>query len=395
MSMNTTNMQRLTNSQILSNIAAVDWDFRETSHIEYTHSFHAYPARFIPEIPRMLIRVLSREDDLNVLDPFCGCGTTLVESLLEGKNAFGIDASPLAALITKVKTKPLHNDLRTLIDRFFANVEMKYNFQHRPEIPQIPNLNHWFPVHMQKELAIILEEIDSVSNVDIKDFFKVAFSSILLSVSYQESDTRYARVEKRIKRGDAIRKLRTQLLFMNHQMMEYSNRLARKGVKAEVFCDDVRSFDPRRLGENTIDLVITSPPYPNAYEYYLYHKYRMYWLGFDPHELRRKEIGVRADYSKDNNLTEQDFYNDMVKCFKMLGVVLKAERYMTCVIGDSIIKGKRIDNSDLIERAGRSCGFGLIHKWSRNINQQRKSFNPKIGSKRNETILILKNRKSS
>mgnify|MGYP001038282638 CR=1 FL=1 len=388
-------MRRTVDDRVLSKIASVDWDFKEASHAEYTHPFHAYPARFIPEIPRMLIRILSTEDDLNTLDPFCGCGTTLVESLLEGKNAFGIDANPLAVLISKVKTKPLHRDLQTSIDKFFANIETKYNFQYQPEIPRIPNLNHWFPAHTQRELTIIREEIDSLSNRDVRDFYRVALSSILLSVSYQESDTRYARVERRIKRGDAIRKLRAQLLFMNRQMAEYSSQLVGKNIKVEVFCDDVRSFDPQRLGENSMDLAVFSPPYPNAYEYYLYHKYRMYWLGFDPHELRQKEIGVRADYSKDNNLTEQDFYNDMAKCFKMLGVVLKTEKYMACVIGDSIIKGKKIDNSSLIERAGRTCGFELIGKWSRNINQRRKSFNPRIGSKRNETILILKNRKAS
>ena len=44
---------------------------------------------------------------------------------------------------------------------------------------------------------------------------------------------------------------------------------------------------PRRVG-----LVITSPPYPNAYEYWLYHKYRMYWLGLDPIAVKKQEIGA-------------------------------------------------------------------------------------------------------
>ena len=69
-----------------------------------THGFHKYPAKFIPQIPKWAInKYLSGSKNKNILDPFCGSGTTLVEGILAGYNTIGIDIDPLSAMISKVK----------------------------------------------------------------------------------------------------------------------------------------------------------------------------------------------------------------------------------------------------------------------------------------------------
>ena len=45
------------------------------------------------------------------------------------------------------------------------------------------------------------------------------------------------------------------------------------------------------------DLVVTSPPYPNAYSYHLYHRSRLIWLGYDPERFKKIEIGSHRKYS--------------------------------------------------------------------------------------------------
>ncbi len=84
----------------------IDWDFREAKTDYLTHGVHPYPAKFIPQIPNALIQELSSVGD-TVLDIFCGSGTTLAEALLLKRNAIGIDANPLACLISKAKGFPL------------------------------------------------------------------------------------------------------------------------------------------------------------------------------------------------------------------------------------------------------------------------------------------------
>ena len=96
-------------------LEAVDFDFHGTNTGYLTHGLHPYPAKYIPQIPAALIRELSNTGDA-VADIFCGSGTTLVEALLAGRNAIGIDANPLACLISKAKTTVFRSgDKDTLI----------------------------------------------------------------------------------------------------------------------------------------------------------------------------------------------------------------------------------------------------------------------------------------
>ncbi|NJN98715.1 MAG: hypothetical protein HC875_33820 [Anaerolineales bacterium] len=80
----------------------LEWDFVNANTGYLTHSLHPYPAKFIPQIPNAMIQELSSFGE-TVLDPFCGSGTTLVEARRLGRNAVGIDANPLACLISRAK----------------------------------------------------------------------------------------------------------------------------------------------------------------------------------------------------------------------------------------------------------------------------------------------------
>src|SRR5437016_5803893 len=87
-------------------LSDMDWDFRDASTNYLSHGLHPYPAKFIPQIPQTLIREFSSVGD-TVGDIFCGSGTTLVEGLLLKRHVIGIDANPLACLISAAKTSQL------------------------------------------------------------------------------------------------------------------------------------------------------------------------------------------------------------------------------------------------------------------------------------------------
>ena len=93
-------------------------------------------------------------------------------------------------------------------------------------------------------------------------------------------------------------------------------REKRQPVTSQVINNDVRTLEhfPPNL---RVQLVITSPPYPNAFDYFLYHRHRMFWLGYDPIVMSRKEIGSHLNYQR-KGTTEQNiaaFKNAMLLCF--------------------------------------------------------------------------------
>ena len=104
------------NDHALTRLDDIEWDFRSATTTYLTHNLHPYPAKFIPQIPRTLIQELSSAEE-TVADIFCGSGTTLLEALSLKRRAIGIDASPLAVLISKAKSTPLSDaDFEELTD---------------------------------------------------------------------------------------------------------------------------------------------------------------------------------------------------------------------------------------------------------------------------------------
>lgn len=358
---------------VVSRLESVAWDFSEARTNTGPHRIHPYPARFIPQIPRRLIDLFHPGDDAPVLDPFCGSGTTLVEAASVGLPAVGIDLHPLATLIAKVKTTPvpgcLNQTASDICKRARKNVELGL-----VKIPPIPRLDHWFQKDVQFALAALVAEIESVNDVRVADTLKVALSSMIVRVSNQESDTRYAAVEKNLSQETVWKGFIRTVESVALSLEDIGADLFRKEPQVKVITQDIMQVAPSDLG-NDIGLVITSPPYPNAYEYWLYHKYRMYWLGMDPLAVKKAEIGARPHYFKKNPQTEHDFERQMSRCFWLLSKTVRQGCYACFIVGRSVIHGRHIDNECLLERAAEPHGFRKVGSVERRIAPHRKSFN--------------------
>lgn len=140
------------------------------------------------------------------------------------------------------------------------------------------------------------------------------------------------------------------------------------------------------------DLVVTSPPYPNAYSYHLYHRTRLLWLGHDPSRLKQVEIGSHRKYSAKSRhrATPATFQYEFEQVFCLLRKSLRSNRYACFVIGDSTVGGEHMDNSSILASAGAKFGFKEVKRIRRTIAPTRKSFNPRMGRIKNENILILR-----
>lgn len=385
------------NSDELKKIKEIDWDFSNEKTNFFPHNFHSYPAKFIPQIPFYLIKLFSNIGD-TVYDPFCGSGTTLVEAIRLERNAIGNDANPLAVLISKVKTTAI-TPVKLLQLKKIIEIIKKFDIVISPSNKlkniatlqkfKIQNIDYWFESFVIEELLFIKNKVEELEDIKLRNFCFLALSYIIISVSNQDSDTRYTKVRKNIKALDTINKFCNRLNYMIKDM-ETNYKILEK-CNSEIIIEDTRRENIFK--ENIADIVITSPPYPNAYDYHLYHKHRMNLLEMDPLELKKIEIGAHAHYSKNNGLTEFDFKEDMFKCFKNISKILKKDKYFFIVIGNSIIKGRNIQNNELLKSLSDKTNFKFMYEIDRKINLTKKSFNPVIGKIKNEKIMVFINNK--
>src|SRR5438034_514888 len=203
---------------------SVDWNFASSLPRQGVHSIHPYPARFIPQIPRQLIRLFHPQDGSGVFDPFCGCGTTLVEAIDQGLDACGVDLNPLACLIAKVKTTRLPRDISDVIRTTVAASREAYETGAIP-LPEIPRLSHWFKPEVQSALTAITSVVEREEDEPIREALQVAVSNIIVQVSNQESDTRYAAVEKNISAENVFSRFERAAFSLNQALMDFSGGL--------------------------------------------------------------------------------------------------------------------------------------------------------------------------
>lgn len=360
----------------------VDWNFPLSSKQRNLHNVHPYPAKFIPEIPRELIRTLGVPDKSIVFDPFCGSGVTLVEAQSAGYESLGVDLNPIACLISRVKTQNLDASLDLIAEQIVASAD---NYSMSSSHAAIPNLEHWFRPEISLRLSQIVQAVDDQDLAEItRDAFRAAISSIIVRVSNQESDTRYAAKEHELTSEDVTR------LFLNscYSLTKFRGHATPDQPKAQVIQSDILELSPDAI-ESPVGLVITSPPYPAAYEYWLYHKYRMYWLGYDPVAVREKEIGARPHYFKKNPPTPADFEDQIAHIMWLVKESAVQSAHVCFVVGPSKIKGEIIDNAAIVEAAAKRHGFRLESRISRQVDRGRKSFNLAHARIDDEAVLIF------
>ncbi len=359
----------------------------DTSYL--THSLHPYPAKFPPQLPRKILEEYAKKGQ-TVLDPFCGSGTTLIEAMICGVNAIGVDVNGLSVLLSQVKTTPLCEEQFSKIEMFISQIQneiIRWTSNCRPkiQIKEIEGQDHWFQKNVSEEISFILDKIHLQQDVDIQNFLKIVLSSIIVRVSNQDSDTRFAAIEKNIQNGYTLEQFCKRAKEYNYRMRDFSE-LAHKDSHVEVHNADSR--DLKFISSNSIDIIITSPPYANTYDYYLYHKFRKRWLDLDVKFAQYNEIGSRREYSSLKEKKEK-WNRDLIICFSEMHRVLKPNHFAFVVIGDSVIKKELIKIEKEISDFSHKIGFTVKKILSSDLSKHSKMFNPSYAQKGKKEHLII------
>jgi site-specific DNA-methyltransferase (cytosine-N4-specific) len=368
---------------------SMDWNFHSEGPEGGPHSIHPFPAKFIPQIPRQILKIFDVPKGTVVLDPFAGSGTALLEARLAGYDYVGIDINPIAVLVSNVKTSSLPREALTYVDRVVESA--RHRLRSNPDIPlpDIPRLSHWFTEENARAIVCLRDEILGLKcERVIMDFLRLGLSSITVRVSRQESETRYAAVDKNVRDEGVLDLFFRVTNSVSRKLISKNTLFSTKTGTGSIYCHDSRQI--AELVLPPVSLVITSPPYPNAFEYWLYNKYRMYWLGFDPIAVREKEIGARPHYSGPRGLGVDTFVADVARCFQGISKHLTRGAQTVLIIGTQCRIRKTVFNvPELLKRALQAIGYTLEGSTERQIPRKRKVFNPEIGSIERETLLFF------
>lgn len=363
---------------IIEKLRNIGWDFPDAKP-SLLSNIHPYPAKFISEIPSSLINCLWQGQGDFILDPFCGSGSTLEAAQRQGIPSIGVDLNPIACLISRVRTGICGESLLSVCNEIVTSCKSAPNGY---DVPHLPNIDHWFMPEIQRTLSLLKGEIDKYANNKCYDALCFCFSSIIVKVSNQDSDTRYAFRDKKRSADDVY----TYFLQSAKKLVQAKKDTPQ--TEAHVINKNTLKLKPEDF-PGSIGMVITSPPYPNAYEYWLYHKYRMYWLGYNPIEVKNEEIGARAKYFKKSGYEGYDFAGQMSSLLENLYPYCADGAYLCFVIGHSKVHGRIYNNNEIISEAAVSLGYHHVLTLERNMNSKRKSFNLTHARINKEYIVIL------
>lgn len=198
--------------------------------------------------------------------------------------------------------------------------------------PKIVNQEKWFADTAYAELCLIkayINELDGTS----QDIALVALSRIVIKASFQDSETRYKSVPREVPMGETLSRYLREFTAVI-KSVEKNEAATRYGL-SQFLCDDIRVISKEKLPDGIADLVVTSPPYGNATDYHLYHRFRLLWLGFDPIALGHVEIGSHLKHQRESSGFES-YLADMEAALATMHRALKPGRYAALVIGDSV-----------------------------------------------------------
>ncbi|TSC92889.1 MAG: putative RNA methylase [Candidatus Berkelbacteria bacterium Licking1014_7] len=281
-----------------------------------THWIYPYKGKFHPQMIRALMNIIKIQNGETLFDPFVGSGTAVLEAQILGINAIGLDISPLCVLISKVKTESVD-----IIDEI-----KKY-----------------------KDYYLFKKNGREPNDERIKNFYKVA------EMMAHSDQSRRGRNFDSSFVSDALK--------MIASVEDYSNAIKKHNLKigkTKIIEGDTRKIN---LKDESVDGIITSPPYSIALNYVANDAHSLKALGYDLDKIKEDFIGVRG-----TGLNKFELYDkDMEKAYSEMYRVLKKDKYCVVVIGNVTFQGQEINTTQNVIEYCEKMGFKTIKKMEKII----------------------------
>ncbi|MBQ8968761.1 MAG: hypothetical protein IJ064_03380 [Bacteroidaceae bacterium] len=271
----------------------------------FSHGIHEYKGKFNPQIVRAIMNICQCNRGVQIIDPFCGSGTSLLEAELQGIRAYGVDVNPMATFIANIKTHAIFSREKIIqfdIDKFADEVKHSAENIVLSDDARTNYLRKWFRQDYLPYIEAWKREAENQEDKTLRGLLLLALSNILREYSEQEpSDLRIRRRNTPYPTIPMEEAAQNSFLKSQSCINQFLAKVDAESLhEPQIINRNIKDIQADMLPK--FDLAVTSPPYATALPYIDTQRLSIVWLGLDiPGNIRGLEcslIGSRELMSK-------------------------------------------------------------------------------------------------
>lgn len=234
----------------------------------------------------------------------------------------------------------------------------------------------WFHSERLEELIFIKNLIDAEADQRCRNMLLVVFSDVLRAASNAHGGYPNVMFDKRrAKPPSVIPRFTKRLAEVSDAVISLAGSFPQK-VKCEVLCGDASALS---APSESIDAIVTHPPYIGSIPYAEYGQISLKWLGHDAKQLDKALLGGRRQ-SRD---VEKRFVDGYKNIFSSCYNALKPGRHLFALVGNPLVHGKRVDLAQVSKYCAQHTGFSITAETTR------RAINRRANLMGDETILVF------
>lgn len=357
------------------------------NHQEPYHGWFKYKEGYAADLVKNILTYFEYKKGDRVLDPFCGSGTTLLESKILGLSSAGFDVNPVSAFIAESKLCNYSKDDLLKIKKIIENFHIDNGYD-KDNIPKLSILDKIFKEQQLKDILSLREFIQKYKGENIYFILKVAYLSIIESVSNMKKDGNGIKYLKNPNPEDVTNAFIYKVKAIVNDIENNINTIDINQNHCVINDSFLNVLKYDKFEKNSFNHIIFSPPYANCFDYCAVYKMEL-WMGDfvedykDFKVLRKKAIRSHVNGSVDPNIVNEHpminwisdelkkfdlwdkkiptmlkgYFDDMAEVLKLCYQLLDEEGNCAIVVANSSYKGFVVPTDLILAEIASQIGF--------------------------------------